>query len=177
MRLTDRLQRPVFQRIWRAMKLDAFFYRQVAQQVSLTREAVSVGMVSVLLMGLGLALVRVISPIWWLVGGLAWATVVLAGGSWFFVFAGRRLGSSVQYDQMVRALGYAVAPQALGFLPFFGFVPGFLIGGLWTMACVVVAVRELHEIPTRAALALVVAPLFMIVAFIPLIVTAAQSGA
>ncbi len=77
---------------------------------------------------------------------------------------------------MVRGLGYAMVPQALGFIPVAGFVPGFVIGGLWATACAVVAVREVHDIPTGLAVRLVVAGILVIVAFVPLVVTATQSS-
>jgi hypothetical protein len=163
--------------VGRALKLDSFFFSAVAAEPALSREAVAVAVISALVMGLGLTLVGTIKPIWWLVGGIAWATGVLALGSWFFVVLGRRFGGRGRFDAMVRGLGYAVAPQALGFIPIGGFVPGFVVGGLWATAGVVVAVREVHEIPTGVAVRLVIAAILVIVAFVPLVVVATQSGA
>jgi hypothetical protein len=163
-------------RVRRALRLDSFLYRSVAEEPSLTAEAVAVGVISALVMGLGLVLVRSITVFWWLVGGIAWATGVLAVGSWFFVAVGRRLGGGGRYDQMVRGLGYAIAPQALGFIPVAGFVPGFAVGALWSIAGVTIAVREVHDISTGLAVRMVMAAVFIMVAFLPLIVTTIQSG-
>jgi hypothetical protein len=173
----NRLRRPVFRRVARAARLDPFLYDSVAADASLTREAVSVAVVSSLVMGLGLMLVRTITPFWWLVGSIGWATGVLALGSWFFVAVGRRVGRRVRYDEMVRALGYAMAPQALGFIPIAWFIPGFIAGGVWVALCVVVAVREVLDVPTRLAAIMVIAPMLMMVGTLPLIVAATRSTA
>jgi hypothetical protein len=127
-------------------------------------------------MGLGLMIVRVVEPLWWFLGGLGWAVAVLFGGTWFIVQVGRRLGGHARFDQMLRALGYAMAPQALGFLPVANFVPGFLAGSIWSIACAIVAVREVHDVPTRLAVALVVAPVLVAVGFLPFIVILLDSG-
>ena len=156
-------------RVIRALRLDPFFYVAVAKDSSLTREAVLVAVVSSLVAGLGLMLVRIVQPLWWFLGGVAWAAVVLVVGTWFVVAVGRRLGGRAGYGQMLRALGYATAPQALGFIPIANFIPGFVAGGIWTVACAIVAVRDVHDIPTRAAAALVVAPLLMVVAILPML--------
>jgi hypothetical protein len=155
-------------RIIRAVRLDPFFYSAAAEDASLTREAVLVAVVSSLLAGLGLMLVRLVQPLWWFVGGVAWAALVLIVGTWFLVTVGRRLGGRADFGQMLRALGYAMAPQALGFVPVANFVPGFVAGGIWTIACAVTAVRDAHDIPVRAAAALVVAPVLVVVAILPL---------
>ncbi len=172
----ERAWRAAARRVGRALKLDAFFYDAVAKEPSLTIEAVAVAVISALVMGLGLMLMREIRPVWWLVGSIAWATVVLALGSWFFVLVGRRFGGSGRFDEMVRGLGYAVVPQALGFIPIAGFVPGFVVGGLWATACTVVAVREVHDISTGVAVRIVIAAMLVMVAFLPLVAIATRSG-
>lgn len=155
-------------RVIRALRLDPFFYAAVAEDSSLTREAVLVAVISSLIMGLGLMLVRVVGPLWWFLGGIGWAMAVLLIGTLFVVAVGRRLGGRAGYGQMLRGLGYAMAPQALGFIPIANFIPGFVAGGIWTVACAIVAVRDVHDIPTRAAAALVVVPLLMVVAILPM---------
>ena len=156
-------------RVWRAVRLDPFHYLAVAKDSSLTREAVLVAVLSSLVMGLGLMLVRVVKPLWWLLGAIGWTAVVLGVGTWFVVTVGRRLGGHADYGQMLRGLGYAMVPLALGFVPIANFVPGFVAGSVWAVACAIVAVREIHDIPTRAAAALVVAPLLMVVAILPML--------
>lgn len=158
-----------------AVKCDSYFYSTVAHQPERTREAVTVAIGSSLLMGLGVMLVRIISPAVWALAGLAWAAVVLLVGSWYFVVVGRLFGGSGTYDQMVRALGFAMAPQALGFLPFLDFFPGFVIGGVWATVCAVVAVREVHRIPTQAAVGLVIIPILLAIGVLPLAALSLQS--
>jgi hypothetical protein len=69
-----------------------------------------------------------------------------------------------------------MAPQALGFVPLADFIPGFLVGATWSIACVVVAVREAQRIPTRLAAALVVAPIFVLIGVAPLVAIALGGG-
>lgn len=163
-------------RLLKAIRLDSFFYAAVAENPARTREAVLVATVSSLIMGLGLMLMRILTPLWWLLGAFAWAGALLFGGAWFVVAVGRRLGGSSEYLQMVRALGYAMVPQALGFVPIADFVPGFLVGAVWATACAVVAVREAHRVPTRLAAALVIAPIFLLIGVAPLFVVAVGGG-
>lgn len=151
------------------MRLDPYFYSSVARTPARTREALLVAALSSLIMGLGLMLMRIITPFAWLLGALAWAAILLFGGSWYLVLAGRRFGGRAEYIEMLRALGYAMTPQALGFIPIADFIPGFLAGGIWSTVCAVVAVREAHGIPARLAGALVVAPIFVVIAFGPLV--------
>jgi hypothetical protein len=173
---TEKRGRAPAGRVLKAIQLDSFFYSAVAKNPARTREAVTVAFLSSLIMGLGLMLMRIVPPIWWFLGGIAWAAALLFGGSWFLVSIGRRLGGTGEYGSMVRTLGYALAPQALGFVPIADFIPGFLIGGVWSTACVVVAVRETHRIPTRLATALVIAPIFALIAVVPLVAVALAGG-
>jgi hypothetical protein len=163
-------------RVLKAIRLDSFFYSSVAENPDRGREAVLLAFASSLIMGLGLMLMRIVHPIWWLLGGIAWAAALLFGGSWYLVSVGRRLGGSAAYDQMLRPLGYAMVPQALGFVPLADFIPGFLIGVSWSTACAVVAVREAHRVPTRLAVALVVAPILVAIGLAPLVAISLTGG-
>lgn len=163
-------------RMLKAIQLDSFFYSAVARDPDRTTQAVLVGFVSSLVMGLGLMLMRIVPPIPWLFGGLAWGAVLLFGGSWYFVSVGSRLGGTAEYGEMLRPLGYAMVPQALGFVPLGNFIPGFLIGGVWSVACAVVAVREAHRVPTRLAAALVAAPILVAIGLAPLVAVTLAGG-
>ncbi len=159
-----------------AVKADPYFYYTVANRPDRTREAVTVAIGSSLLAGLGVMLVRAINPAVWALGGLGWAAAVLGIGSWYLVAVGRRIGGQGRYDQMARALGFAMAPQALGFLPFADFIPGFVVGAIWATVCVVVAVREVHEIPTQLAVGLVLVPILLAIGVLPLVALSLQSA-
>lgn len=177
MKRGEKQRRETGQRVRRAVRLDPFLYRAVADEPSLTVEAVAVGVGASLVMVLGLMLVRVISPFWWLVSGIGSGMAVLTIGTWFVVAIGGRLGGRARYDQMLRALGYAMVPLALGFIPIANFIPGFLAGGVWATTCAVVAVREVHDVPNRLATILVVSPILMVVGILPLVAIATQAPA
>lgn len=159
-----------------AVKGDGYFYFTVANQPERTREAVSVAIGSSLIMGLGVMLVRAINPAVWALAGLGWAAAVLGLGTLYVVAVGRRIGGRARYDQMARALGFAMAPQALGFLPFADFIPGFVVGLVWATVCAVIAVREVHQIPTQLAAGLVIVPILLVIGVLPLIALTVQSA-
>jgi hypothetical protein len=169
MERSERKWRQVAGRVSRAIRLDVRFFQAVAHEPALTREAVGVAVGSALVAGLGLTLLRIITPLWWLIGSLGWVSVVLGLGTWFVVIVGGLLGGTARYDQLLRALGYAMAPQALLFVPIADFSLGFFAGAAWATTCAVIAVREVHGVPTGAAVALIVAPLLMMIGSLPLI--------
>lgn len=165
----------VLNRVGRAALLDGFLYLEVAERRDLTMEALLVAIVSSLTMTAGLAALRLLSLGWWLVGGVAWGLGILTAGASLATVAGRVLGGRARFDELLRALGYAMVPLGLGIVPLGGFVPGFLAGGTWATACAVVAVREVHRIPTGAAVAVVVAPVLLLVGAVPLVGLALSS--
>lgn len=158
-----------------AVKADSYFYYTVANQPERTREAVRVGIGSSLIMFLGLMLVRAISPAAWALAGLGWAAVMLGIGTWYLATVGRLMGGSGSYDQMLRALGFAMAPQALGFVPIANFIPGFVIGAVWATVCTVAAVREVHRVPTQTAVGLVIVPILLVIGAMPLLALSFQA--
>ena len=160
-----------------AVKADSYFYYTIANQPERTREAMTVAIGSSLLMGLGLMLTRTISPAVWALAGLGWAAAMLGIGTWYLATVGRLMGGRGSFDQMLRALGFAMAPQALGFVPIANFIPGFVVGAVWTTVCVVVAVREVHEIPTQAAVGLVAVPILLVIGVLPLLALSFQAPA
>ena len=74
-------------RVLKAIQLDSFFYSSVAKDPTRTREAVTLAFVSSLVLGLGLMLMRIVNPIAWFIGGIAWAAALLFGGTWFLVLS------------------------------------------------------------------------------------------
>ena len=163
-------------RTWRAAKLDDYIYEDVADKPELTTEAVTVALLSSFIMNLGLMLVGAITPFWWIVGSIAWGLGILFVGTWVVATFGRLLRGQATYHQLLRALGYAMAPQALGFIPIADFVPGFLAGGIWATVCAIRAVRDVHKLPIQVAITLVVAPLLMALGATPLLVALTQGA-
>jgi hypothetical protein len=164
-------------RIVMAVKADSYFYHTLANQPERTREAVTVGIGSSLIMFLGLMLIRAISPAVWALAGLGWAAAMLGIGTWYLATVGRLMGGQGSYDQVLRALGFAMAPQALGFVPIADFILGFVAGAVWTTICTVVAVREVHQIPTQTAVGLVVVPILLVIGSLPFLALSFQSAA
>ena len=132
----------------RAARLDVAFYNAVEQDETMTGQA-----------ALLVAVVSVLSAfgIWWgpgnvgffraliwaviggLIGWVVWSAVTMWVGTQFF-------GGTTNMGEMLRVLGYAHAPLALGFIPFLGFV-----ALVWTLVASVVAIREGHDFTTGKA--------------------------
>ncbi len=60
----------------------------------------------------------------------------------------KALGGKSSFKGYMYALGYTTAPRVLAFIPFLGGI----IGGLWSLVCVVVATRETQEFSTGKAI-------------------------
>jgi len=67
---------------------------------------------------------------------------------------GKLFSGKAEFMQMFRPLGYAYAPSALSIVPFIGG----LVGGIWSLVCAVIAVRESEEVTTGSAVAIVLIP-------------------
>lgn len=141
-------------RIIRAIRLDPTLYRQVADDESLTTEAVIIVVVVALIGGLGVAfsseqgliayILQVLNNL--LVGWLLWAVVAY--------FVGNALGGRSSMGEMARTLGYANAPRLLsvfGFIPCIGWIVS-LIGWLLSLAAAIIGIRESMEFDTTKAL-------------------------
>lgn len=133
----------------RAARLDVDFYNTVERDESYTGQAALLVAIVGALTGLG----NVFSPltdgffgpiIWGIAGALIGWVV------WSFVtdFVGRTFfeGES-DLGQMLRVLGYAQAPLALGVIPFLGWV-----GAIWALVAAVVAIREGQDFTTGKAI-------------------------
>lgn len=141
----------MMQRVVRAVTFDVKFYQEAKDDVRLSREALIVVIIAVALGaigsiwgGFGSILGALVAGI---VGYYAWAYITHLVGANFFHGTGT-------FPQLQRTLGYAWAPQALGFIgliPCIGWVGG-LVGGIWSLACGVLAVREAHGFDTNNAI-------------------------
>lgn len=132
-----------------ALLLDAEFYTRVARDRSLIRQAVVVVALANFLGGIGAALATdagllagaVLGMLTGLVGWLVWSAVA-------YVVGVRVLGGDADYREMLRVLGFAYAPLAIGIVPWLGFV-----GAAWALFAAVIAIRESMEFSTQRALA------------------------
>jgi hypothetical protein len=160
-------------RVVRAVKLDPTVYKEVAMDDSKTVEAMIVVGIAAAIGGLGLAIgpgdFRFGS---WIGAIILTPTLGLAIGTGILWLIGKLFNGKAQFIEMFRPLGYAYAPTALGIIPFIG---GF-IGGIWTLVCAVIAVRESEDVSTGSAAAIVLIPaaIFLVLG---LIIAAAFIGA
>ncbi len=74
------------------------------------------------------------------VGWLLWSVVLYFVGTSFF-------GGQADIGEMLRVVGFAYAPMALGIIPCIGTV----IGLIWTLVALVIAVRQGLDIDTTKA--------------------------
>ena len=154
----------MMQRVIRAAALDVNFYNDVEADRSLNREALMVVMIVSALAGIGAFLERTIavgagSAILALFGAIVlgvagyylWAYITYLVGVYFF-------HGQADVGELLRTLGYATAPRALGFfvfVPCLGGLIGF-IGAVWALAAGVIAVREALDFDTTKAVVTVI---------------------
>lgn len=149
----------IAERMMRAARLDAAVYEEVEADQTLTREAMTVVVISAVAAGiggttrgglLGLVVLAVVALIGWYV----WAYATY--------YIGTRLlpqpQTQADVGQMLRVIGFASSP---GLVRGLGIIPGltalaFAIGNIWMLVAMVVAVRQaLDYTSTLRALAVV----------------------
>lgn len=142
-------------RIMRVIRLDWTVFREIAADPKALSEAAIIVAVSSFLSAIGSAAwsgsffvnfsAHWIDAI--LISWLAWAVITY--------FVGTRLfGGKTDIPEMLRVLGYASAPNALGF---FGVIPllgwtGVVVGAILALIAGVLAVREAMEFDTGKAI-------------------------
>lgn len=162
----------------RAAKLDVSLYQEVENDASLNQEALMVvifasalaglgALIGGIFTGFGAALLAVVwTVLWGIVGYYIWAYL-----TWFI---GTRLfHGTAEPGELLRTLGYASAPRALGvfsFIPCVGALIG-LVAAIWSLATGVIAVREALNFDTGNAI-VTVAIGWIVVLVIGLLVTA-----
>jgi hypothetical protein len=149
----------------RAMSLDRLFYQEAANDDRYTREALMVVIVAAVLTGIGAFLGQLLS------GGILKAFLGLIVGVimavvgyyiWAYVvqFVGKSMfGGQATAPQLLRTLGYAYGPTALGVLAFIPCIGGLiaLVGSIWSLVCGYFAVRETHKLSDGQTIITVVA--------------------
>jgi hypothetical protein len=135
----------IWDRMFRAAKLDARLYEEVEADTDATVQAMIVVVLAAVAAGIGSlgsgsATAIVTGTIVSLLGWLVWAFLTY--------FIGTRLlpepQTSADYGELLRTIGFASAPgviRALGIVPGLG-APLFLIGGIWMLVAMVIAVRQ-----------------------------------
>lgn len=132
-----------------ALLLDTAFYTDVSEDRSLMGQAVAVVGVANLFAGIGAALATesavmtgaLLGVATGYVGWLVWSGVA-------FLIGVRVFGGDSDYPEMLRVIGFAYAPLAIGVIPWLGFV-----GAAWALFAAVIAIRASMEFSTRRAIA------------------------
>ncbi len=148
-------------RMIRAARLDVDLYEEVEANPALTQEAITVVVIIAVLNTVGSIIGSIIGPatvgmailggVWALIGFFIWA--------WLAYFIGTRLfGGTADYGELIRTLGYAYTPNILGalsFIPCLGAILG-LVGAIWALVAMVVAIRQALDFDTTKAILTVV---------------------
>ena len=135
----------IWDRMFRAAKLDVPLYEEVEADRDATAQAMIVVVLAAVAAGIGSlgsgsALGIVTGTVVALVSWLVWAFLTY--------FVGTRLlpepQTSADYGELLRTIGFASAP---GVIRVFGIVPGlaaplFFIAGIWMLVAMVIAVRQ-----------------------------------
>jgi hypothetical protein len=140
-----------FRNVLRAVLLDVDFYNEAEHDSSLNRQSFVVVVVATLMSGVGSALATETNV---LVGGLVGAVTGVVGWlvwSWLALVVGTRVfDGTADYGEMVRVIGFAFAPLAIGVIPWLGFV-----GAAWSLVAATIGIREGMDFSTKRAIATV----------------------
>jgi hypothetical protein len=143
---TDTKENKMIDRIVGVFKLDAETFEQIEHDESATTQAMMVVLVVALLGALGgliggEGIKGFLNPIIsTFVGWLLWSGVTYFVGTSFFE-------GKADLGEMLRVVGFAHAPMVLSIIPCFGWI----IGLLWTLAAMVVAIRQGLDVDTTKA--------------------------
>jgi hypothetical protein len=145
----------MIERLFRAMRLEGLFYREVAEDASLDRESTLLVILVTLIASMGeltgkggswLAYLGTVANSL-LLGWLLWAAV-----AWFV--GSKVLGGEGSLAGMLRGLAYASLPRLLGVfagLPFIGWLFG-LVAGILSLIAGIIAIREGMSVDTGKAI-------------------------
>jgi hypothetical protein len=143
-------------RIIGVLKLDANTFEEIEHDQGATGQAAIVVLIVALLGGVGSALFNAVSSgeflsavlgffgtlVVVLVGWVIWSGVIYLVGTNLF-------GGTADMGEMLRVVGFSYAPQALSIIPCIGS----LIGMIWTIAALYVAVKQGLDIDGGKAIA------------------------
>jgi hypothetical protein len=148
----------MFDRVMRAIRLDATLFREVADNDQYTNEAFIIVLIVSLFSAAGAAIGAAMAdgqPLLMFFTNL-FSTILLGWLLWAVIayFVGTALEGKSSVVEMARTLGYANAPGLLGvfsFIPCVGWLVA-LAGVLLSLAAGVIAIRESMEFDTTKAI-------------------------
>lgn len=134
------------QRMIRAATLDVALYEEVEHDRRLTQQAALVVVIVTVLSTIG-AVVLHFDPLYMATSLLANLLGWLAFAFLSYFIGTKVFGGQADMGEMLRVLGFASTPMCLGIVPWVGVY----VGGAWTIATVVVAIRQGLDISTGKA--------------------------
>jgi hypothetical protein len=145
------------QRILGVFKLSSATFEDIEHDPNATVQALMVVLAAAILSGLGSGFTGAGSErgfIGAFIGGLIWTLIGWALWSGVSYFIGTTLfHGRATFDEMLRVIGFAFAPQILGVIPCIGS----LIGFLWSLVAGFVAVRQGLDVDNpRAAMTILI---------------------
>ena len=148
----------------RAMSLDRTFYQEVAYNERYSQEALMVVIVAAVLTGIGSFLGGVFGgnfggALLGLIGGVIWTVVGYYIWAYIVQFVGKAMfQGQATVPELLRTLGYAYGPMALGVFSFIWCVGPLIafVGSIWSLVCGFFAVRETHRLSDGQAIVTVV---------------------
>ncbi len=134
--------------------LDVGFYNEVERDTRATLPAGIVVVIATGLGGIGSAIATEANLVLGMLGGaltgvigwVVWSAIALLVGRGIF-------GGTADLGEMVRVIGFAYTPLAIGFIPWLGFV-----GAMWKLVAAVIAIREGLDFSTGKAVVQSVRP-------------------
>jgi hypothetical protein len=141
----------MIERMFRATKLDVDLYEEVEHDQRYTTEAFLIVLIVSLLSALGALFIAddggsrvalfAAALVIGLLGWVVWAVIADFVGRTFF-------GATSDVGEMLRVIGYAQSVLVLAVIPFLGF-----LASIWSLVCLVVALRQGLDISTGKAIA------------------------
>ena len=134
----------LFNRIFRAIKIDVELYEEVERDKSATIQAGLVVVLSSMAAGVGALQLGasnfLLAPIFSLISWYVWAYIIYFVGVKLFPEKNTRSN----HGELLRTIGFSSAP---GLIRIFGFTPDlmtitFIGGGIWMLVAMIIAVRQ-----------------------------------
>jgi hypothetical protein len=150
-------------RILGVFKLDSKTFEEIEHNTDLTGQAAIIVILVALVSGLGSGLFAGASQVPFfqgflgtllsvVLGWLVWAAATQFAGTRFF-------GGKADLGEMLRVIGFATLPQLLGIIPCFGRI----IGLVWTLLAVFVAVRQGLDIDNKKTILTIIIGFILVV--------------
>lgn len=141
----------LWERMLRAAKLEPGLYDEVERDVNATTQALLVVVIVAVLSGIGGG---IRAGLLGLIGGIVAALVAWAIWSLVTYWVGTTFfGGKATYGELLRCVGFAYTPNALGL---FGFIPALggliaFVGSVWSLIAMVIGIREALDVSTGQA--------------------------